>query len=118
MADGTVGVLQSPGADRLIDNEVLTVGGQTVYRQRIALGATTGTWSYYAGVSGTVTVTAGQRILGIAAHSTAGGSMTINGGSSIPIPAGSGIAISPAGNLVAPVLVFTSTDSYFVEVVS
>lgn len=35
MADGTVGVLQAAGADRLIDNDAVTVGGQTVYRQRV-----------------------------------------------------------------------------------
>lgn len=54
MADGRVGVRQQAGADRQIDNEVLTVGGQTVYRQRVAIpdpvattppanGSTTGT---------------------------------------------------------------------------
>ena len=35
MADGTVGVRQATNPDRLIDNEVLSVGGQTVYRQRV-----------------------------------------------------------------------------------
>lgn len=35
MANGTVGVQQAGSPDRLIDNEVLTVGGQTVYRQRV-----------------------------------------------------------------------------------
>lgn len=118
MADGTVGVLQAPGADRLIDNSVLTVDGQTVYRQRVELPALTGTWSYYAGASGTVVVSAGQRVIGIAAHATTAGTLTINGGQSVPIPAGSGIAIAPFGNLTAPTLVLTGTDSYFVETVS
>lgn len=35
MSDGTVGVKQSTSPDRLIDNEVLTVAAQTVYRQRV-----------------------------------------------------------------------------------
>lgn len=35
MADGTVGVKQSTAPDRLIDNEALTIGAQTVYRQRV-----------------------------------------------------------------------------------
>lgn len=35
IADGTVGVRQAVSPDRLIDNEVLTVGAQTVYRQRV-----------------------------------------------------------------------------------
>jgi hypothetical protein len=119
LADGTVGVLQASGADRLIDNAVVTNGaGQTVYRQRVEVGALAGTWGYYAGASGTVNVSAGQRVIGIAAHSTLGGSMAINGGASVPIPAASGIAIEPFGNLVAPTMVFTSTDAYFVEVVS
>jgi hypothetical protein len=77
-----------------------------------------GTWAYYAGVSGTVNISAGQRILGIAAHATTAGSMTINGGASVPIPANSAIQFSPVGTLVAPVLVFTGTDSYTCEVVS
>ena len=79
---------------------------------------TFGTWAYYAGVSGSVSVTAGQRVLGIAAHSTLGGSFTINGGAAITIPANSGISINPVGNLTAPTIVFTTTDSYFIEVVS
>lgn len=35
MADGTVGVAQAGTPDRLIDNEVLVIGGQDVYRQRV-----------------------------------------------------------------------------------
>lgn len=36
MADGTVGIKQNAGADRLIDNETLVIGGQSVYRQRVS----------------------------------------------------------------------------------
>lgn len=78
----------------------------------------TGTWSYYSGVSGTVTVLSTQRVIGIGAHSAVGGSITINGGTSVPIPAGVGIGIEPHGNLVSPTIVFVETDSYFVEVLS
>jgi hypothetical protein len=77
-----------------------------------------GTWAYYADTSGTVVVSAGQRVLGITAHSTVGGTMTINGGATIQIPATVGFSVQPLGNLVAPTLVFTNTDAYFVEVVS
>lgn len=35
MTDGVVGVKQSTTPDRLIDNEVLNIGGQDVYRQRV-----------------------------------------------------------------------------------
>lgn len=37
MGDGTVGVRQPNVPDRLIDNEVLTVAAQTVYRQRVQI---------------------------------------------------------------------------------
>ena len=76
-----------------------------------------GVWSYYAGVSGAVVVTTGQRVIGIGCHSTLGGSFTINGGPSIPIPANISINVEPLGNVVAPTIVFNSTDSYFIEVV-
>lgn len=77
-----------------------------------------GTWFYYAGVSGTVSVAGGQRVTGIGCHSTAGGSYTIDGGATIPIPPGVGINVEPDGNLVAPTIVFTGTDSYLITVVS
>jgi hypothetical protein len=77
-----------------------------------------GTWAYYAGVSGTVVVSAGQRVLGIGVHATAAGSFTINGGASIPIPAGVSINVEPLANITAPTIIFTGSDSYFIEVVS
>jgi hypothetical protein len=77
-----------------------------------------GTWDYYAGTSGTVNVAAGERVLSIAAHATTAATLTIDGGDSIPIPAATQINLVPMGNLVAPTLVFTGTDSYMVEVVS
>lgn len=78
-----------------------------------------GEWSYAAGVNGTVVVPAGRRVLGIAAYSTAGGTLTINGGDSVVIPAGSAIGIEPKGNLIAPTIVFSGgVTSYFVETVS
>lgn len=76
---------------------------------------TQGKWDYAAGASGTRTITGASRVLCIAAHSTAGGTMTINGGDSIPIPANTQVTIEPVGNLSDPVIVFTGTDSYFVE---
>lgn len=82
------------------------------------IGKSFGTWAYYAGVSGTVTVSGGQRVIGISCHATSAGSFTINGGAAIPIPAGLSINIQPLGNVTAPTIIFTGTDSYFVEVVS
>lgn len=76
-----------------------------------------GTWGYNAGTSGTLTVAANKRILAITATAGAltAASMTINGGQTITIPAGTSITITPRANLTAPTLVFTSTASYFVE---
>jgi hypothetical protein len=83
------------------------------------LPITTGTWSYYAGTSGTINVTSGQRVLGITAHATnAGSTMTINGGQSFPIIANSAFNLTPNGNLTAPTIVFSGTDSYFIETIT
>jgi hypothetical protein len=78
-----------------------------------------GTWNYYAVAGGgTVTVGSGQRVIGIAAHSTAGGSFTINGGATVTVPANSSIEIQPIGNVTAPTIVFSSgIDAAFVETV-
>ncbi len=78
----------------------------------------TGTWGYNAGVAGTLTLTGGKKVIGIAAHATVAGSMSINGGDSIPIPANSGIQFSPVGTLVNPTIIFTGTDSYVAEYIS
>ena len=101
-----------------VEVEVKNDTGNALPVSNTYLSNQSGTWAYYAGTSGTVNVSAGQRVIGIAAHSTVGGSMTINGGASITIPANSGISIAPIGNITAPTIVFTSTDSYFIEVVS
>ena len=84
---------------------------------------TEGTWSYYGGTSGSVSVTG--RVLTITAIAQqAAGSIQINGGDTIPLPYGStdkvssALTISPNGNLVSPSIVFTGTDAFFVEVVS
>jgi len=76
-----------------------------------------GTWGYNAGTSGTVMVAANKRVLAITATAAPllAASMTINGGQTITIPAGTSITIQPRANLTAPTLVFTSTSAYFVE---
>jgi hypothetical protein len=78
---------------------------------------TTGTWAYHAGASGTLTLGGSERVIGIGAHATAAATVTINGGDSIPVPAGISVSINPTGNLVGAVIVFSGTDSYFVETV-
>ncbi|MGZ6836768.1 MAG: hypothetical protein ACXVGE_13010 [Blastococcus sp.] len=76
-----------------------------------------GTWGYKAGASGTPALPAGARVQSIVAHATTAGSLTINGGDSIPVPANVGFTAAPQGALVAPTIAFTGTDSYFVEYV-
>lgn len=81
---------------------------------------TTGTWGYKAGVSGTPTIPANAKILQISASAPIAtpGSLTINGGDSLPIPSGASVGFEPAGNLITPTIVFTGTESYLVEYVT
>lgn len=81
------------------------------------LNLVVGTWKYYAGVSGPVAVGAGERVMGIAAHASVAGTVQINGGPIITIPANVSVGIEPQGNLTAPVIIFTATDTYIVETV-
>lgn len=88
-------------------------------RLHVVLPDLSGTWGYDAGVSGSVTIGVGKRILQITAVAGGlGATMTINGGSTVTIPALTSITIEPRGNLTAPSLVFTGTAAYFVEHVS
>jgi hypothetical protein len=116
---GTVTVVQPTGTNlhTTVDNFPATqpISGAVT---EVNVDKNFGAWSYYAGAFGTVIVGAGQRVLGIGVHATTTGVLTINGGASIPIPAGVSINIEPLANLVAPTIVFTGTDSYMVEVVS
>ena len=88
-------------------------------------GVPFGTWGYNAGISGTLTLTGGKRVLMISAIAEqAAATITINGGDTITLPYGStdkvssALEIRPAGNLTNPTIVFTSTVAYFVEYVS
>lgn len=82
--------------------------------QRIYQGQQIGPFQYAAGVSGTRVIVG--KVQSILAHSAAGGSFTIDGGDSIPVPANVGFAFSPCGNLMNTTLIFTNTDMYFVEI--
>ena len=79
-----------------------------------------GLWNYRSGSSGVVAVPDGGRVLGIyaSAPSTSGASLTINGGQTIIIPQFKDVSFQPRGNLVAPEIVFTGTDSYIIEFVT
>lgn len=83
-----------------------------------------GSFAYQAGISGTVTIPRGATVKAIYAHSTAGGTITIFGGPSITVVAATGLALRFVhDNLVASAtqgntsntIVFTGTDSYYVE---
>lgn len=114
--DDTTGEIRLVKVDA--SGHLITTGGGAGGSVTVTNFPATGTWAYYAGSSGTCTVTAGQKVIGIAAHATTAGSFTINGGASVPVPANSSIEIQPNGQLVAPTIIFSGTDSYFVEVVS
>lgn len=81
-----------------------------------------GTWVQAAGASGTVTLPAGATLLQVVAVDTGGGgSVAIFGGTAIPITAAVPLnlrfnhTLAVAG--ATPTIVFTGTDSYFVEYV-
>lgn len=84
-------------------------------------GRLDGDWDYIAGTSGTVDFAATptqKRILNITATApvSGNGSITINGGNSITVPAGLQFNVPlPEEKLVDPVIVFTGTDSYYVD---
>lgn len=79
-------------------------------------GSQVGDFGYAAGVGGTRVITG--KVLTIVAHSTVGGSVVINGGDTIPVPANVGFAFSPSGLLVNPSIDFNGTDMYLVEYVT
>lgn len=72
-------------------------------------------WGYIADGSGTVVMTGNKRIYGISASSEAGGTVTINGGDVIIVPAMGSFQFEPQGLLVDPTIVFTGTDTYLIE---
>jgi len=84
-----------------------------------------GKFIYYAGASGTVALPPGATVKQIIVHSTAGGTVTIFGGTAIPIIAATGVALrfihdhcvakETASNNAD--IVFTGTDSYYVETI-
>lgn len=80
---------------------------------------------YKAGANGTVTLPVGATLVRVWCRSTAGGTLTIFGGDSIPIVANAAPfdldlkhALFVAGTGTAGQLVFTTTDSYFVHYVT
>lgn len=107
----------------VLDVNVTGTTGLTEAQLRTVVPDEEGTWSYVAGTSGTEIIPAGGRVIGIAAAATsAGATVTINGGTPIPIPWLTGVVsaadLSPRANLVAPTIVFSGTASYMVEILT
>lgn len=80
----------------------------------------TGTRHYKAGSSGTVTIPSDAIVTKISARSTAGGSVVIFGGDSIPVVATTEWNYQAYHDAMRPSagaadIVFTTTSSYFVE---
>lgn len=85
----------------------------------VTVGVAAGVFGYAAGTSGTVTLTGGKRVRNISAHCTIAGTVTINGGAAIPVPANSQFSASyDDTRLVNPVIAFTGTDSYYIDFLS
>ena len=79
---------------------------------------TKGTWGYLAGTSEASLVLGGsKKVLSWTCHATTAGSMTINNGASIILPANTSLSDNPNGNLTDPTFVFTGTDSYYISYV-
>lgn len=82
-----------------------------------------GSPQYHAGTSGTVTLPVGATLVAIWCRSTAGGTVSIFGGDSIPVVANAAPFEADFKHALfcvtaaAPTIVFTGTDSYFVHYV-
>ncbi len=78
-----------------------------------------GSWAYLSGTEGSASVPAGKKVLQISACAPLDtpATFSINGGSTVTVPAAQAFTFEPRGNLVAPSLVFTGTASYVVEYV-
>lgn len=81
-----------------------------------------GTWEYRAGASGTEAIPAGATLGQIYAHSTVGGTVTIFGGATIPVVAGTAFRLTfypmsapQARAAGSGQIAFVGTDSYFVD---
>lgn len=110
--------LDGLGVDGVVQSVTAHTDSVNILGALSSLALSFGSWNYYAGVSGTVQIAAGQRVLAITICSVTASSFTINGGVSVTLPAGICFSVNPGGNLVAPMVVFTGTASYFIEVVS
>lgn len=118
MSQGAAGYNQGPGANTKFATLVDEVSGQTLHFQEI-VPYNPGEWDYRSGVSGIPDFPSTARILSLAAVAgESDGSVVIDGGSSIPIPAGMSFGMTIEADLIDPAIVFTGTVSYVVQYVS
>jgi hypothetical protein len=82
------------------------------------IGEKSGVFGYASGVSGTETLTGGKKVKSISAYSSAGGTLQINGGDSIAIPANGSVDIPCDYSLVDPTIIFTTTTTYLITYIS
>lgn len=101
-----------------VDPIPVTVTGSGGGPQPVIDANQSGVWGYAAGVTGSTTIPAGGKVLQITASSLFGGTVQINTGPSVTIPARGSLCIEPKGNLVAPTIVFSNTTAFFVEYVN
>jgi hypothetical protein len=74
-----------------------------------------GTFGYKAGTNGTVALTGSKKVHGVGVVAITAGTVTINGGETITIPAKSAWSWDFKGNLTDPTFIFTGTAAYFIE---
>ena len=95
----------------------LDIRNLTADRDTVRVSNTVGTPFYRSGTTATTLVLTGnRRVFGIAASAIGtNGTVTINGGDTITIRAGSTFSYEPNGNLVNPTIVFSANLDWFVE---
>lgn len=92
--------------------------GQAIEVSNFPVDPETGNWDYLSGTAGTGIAPAGRVLTISAVALSPGATLTINGGTPIPILPRFPFTITPKGNMASPTLDFAGTDAYFVEYVS
>lgn len=77
-----------------------------------------GDWDYVSGTGGGTEVVVGRMVGSFFFANAADGTITIDGGSTITVRAGCGIAINPKGNLLNPTIVMSGSVDYMIEYVT
>jgi hypothetical protein len=107
VSDGKLGVTAT-------DLDIRNLSGTT---DSITVSNTVGTPFYRSGTTAlSLVLSGGRRVFGITASAIGtDGTITINGGDTVTIRAGSTFSYEPNGNLVNPTIVFSANLDWFVE---